>query len=92
MAKKKTRFQIPETYTVTRWGRILNERPAKMDYEEYLALRREQTKRLKNRLRGFVVWKSKAVVTTEKGGKVKFFGESWGTATRDRIPMLRFVD
>ena len=70
MAKKKTRFQIPETYTVRRVGEILNERPAKMDYEQYRALRREQTKRLKSRLRGFVVWKSKAVVTTEKDGKV----------------------
>lgn len=92
MAKKKTAtLQVPEVFTVRRYGKIMNERPVKMSYEEYKALRREQTKRLKARLRGFMVWKSKATVQLDKDGKIKPLGESWGTVTRDRMPMLRFV-
>lgn len=91
MARKKATFTPPQVLTVRRYGEILNERPAKMPYEEYKALRREQTKRLKARLRGFMVWKSKAIVQVEKDGTVKHLGESWGTVTRDMMPMLRFV-
>lgn len=89
---KKTLLQIPETYTVVRMGGVINERPKNMSYEKYRELRREQTKRLKARLRGFIVWKSKSIVKVEKDGAVKPIGENWGTATRERIPRIRFVD
>jgi len=92
MARKKPLLQIPEVYTVTKWGGVINERPKKMNFEEYRELRREQTKRLKARLRGFMVWKSKSVVVMNRDGSTKAPGETWGTATRDRIPVLRFVD
>jgi len=62
-----------------------------MPYEQYKELRREQTKRLKSRLHGFMVWKSKATVQLDKDGRIKPLGESWGTVTRDMMPMLRFV-
>jgi hypothetical protein len=91
MARKKQTLQIPETYTVRRYGAILNERPAGMDFEEYKDLRRKQTKHLKARLSGFMVWRSKAMVATEKDGTLKPLGESWGTATRSMIPRLVFI-
>ena len=91
MARKKATFTPPQVFTVRRFGEIMNERPAKMSFEEYKALRREQTKRLKARLRGFMVWKSKATVQFDKDGKIKPLGESWGTVTRDMMPTLRFV-
>lgn len=74
MAKKH-----PNLYNVGTFGEILNERPKKMPYGEYVEKRRAQTKRLKGRLGGFMVWKSKCIsIVNERGDKVPG-GESWGT-------------
>lgn len=70
-----SKLQIPRTLAVPRVKWLLNERPEGMDYEKYREVRREQTKWLKGRLRGVFAWKSKG-------------GENWGTATRERIPIV----
>ena len=75
-----------------RFGQILNERPEGMVFEEYKERRREQREALKKRLRGFVAWKSKGVFhTDERTGKITPV-ESWGTATADKIPVVKFVN
>ena len=66
---------------VPRFGDIITERPKNMAYNEYRRRLRIQNKRLKRRLSGFWVWKSKAVLSLE----MKSFGmtgvgcESHGT-------------
>ena len=47
---------------VPKFGEILTARPKKMSYEEYRAKRTGQNKRLKARLKGFLVYKSSEIV------------------------------
>jgi len=89
MAKRKSLFKIPQIVTIASFGDIITKRPEKMPYEEYRELRTIQNKRLKSRLRGVFIWKSKAIMQMKKDGSVNALGESWGTATRDMIPVLR---
>jgi hypothetical protein len=46
---------------VPKFGDILTARPEKMSYEEYRAERAYQNKRLKKRLKGFLVYKASEV-------------------------------
>lgn len=80
MAKKDT---ASRAYKVRRMsGDILTARPEGMDYETYRQKRKEQSAKLKERLKGFMVWKSKAYMLR---------GESWGTL-KGKVPALRFED
>lgn len=47
---------------VPKFGQILTVRPANMDYEQYRAERAYQCKRLKARLKGFVVHKASEII------------------------------
>lgn len=51
---------------VPKFGEILTARPKKMSYEEYRAERTRQNKRLKARLKGFLVYKSSEIVKVDK--------------------------
>ena len=82
----------PQIYQIREFGDIITKRPDKMDYETYRELLREQNRRLKSRLKGFVVWKSKGY-TTLGSGKDKpgrTIGESWGTLV-GCVPSIEFV-
>lgn len=70
-------------------GVILNERPEGMSYEDYRLARKEQTKMIKNRRKGFMVWPSKGVFATDKDGKV-IPVQSVGTLV-GKAPQLEFV-
>ena len=76
--------------SVPKFGEILTARPDGMEFGEYKKLMREQRKRLKRRLGGVFVWKSKFIgmgVQKETG----FKGESWGTALAERVPEVRII-
>lgn len=92
MAKKKKQEQPadkhPRLYNAGHFGTILNERPPKMSYEEYVMERRVQTKRLKSRLTGFMVWKSKCISILNARGEAVPGGESWGTLVGP-VPTVR---
>lgn len=47
---------------VPKFGDILTARPEKMSYEKYRAKRAYQHKRLKERLKGFLVYKASEIV------------------------------
>ena len=47
---------------VSKFGDILTARPEKMSYEKYRAKRAYQNKRLKERLKGFLVYKASEIV------------------------------
>lgn len=49
---------------------ILTARPEGMDYELYRRVRKEQQRRLKYRLRGFMVWPSKGIFGRDREGNV----------------------
>lgn len=71
-------------------GEIITARPEGMDYETYRAVRKEQQKRLKGRLRGFMVWPSKGIFG-HKDGEGKFIPvQSKGTLV-GRVPTIEFV-
>ena len=85
MSKEKK--EIPKVFTIASFGEIMNERPDGMPYSEYVEKRREQTKKLKRRLKGFMVWKSNYILTDgaqSPWGKL----ERWGTE-RGPIPSLK---
>lgn len=79
---------IPNTFVCPSMD-IITARPAGMNYEEYRKARRENQLKLKNRLRGLMVWKSSVIYTAE----VKQVGpygalETWGTL-RGKAPKIR---
>lgn len=55
---------------VPRVKEIITARPEGMDYELYRKVRKEQQKRLKMRLRGFMVWPSKGIFGHDREGNV----------------------
>ena len=60
-----------------------------MSYEDYRVERREQTRSLKSRLKGFMVWPSKGIFAQDKNGKV-IPVQSRGTLV-GKAPKLEFV-
>ena len=62
----KVKNQYPKVYKIGRVGDMLLGRPEGMPFEKYRELRTMQSKRLKARLKGVFVWKSRGP-------------ESWGT-------------
>ena len=83
MAKKHSNL-----YNAGTFGEILTARPPKMPYDKYVAERRAQTKRLKSRLNGFMVWKSKCISILNERGEAVPGGESWGTLVGP-VPSIR---
>ena len=71
-----------------KFERILVARPEKMKYEEYKKLRKQQDKRLKDRLNGFIVWPSKCLPTKDSDGKEIYLGESHGTL-KGALPTIK---
>ena len=55
---------------VPRVKEIITARPEGMDYELYRKVRKEQQRRLKYRLRGFMVWPSKGIFGHDREGNV----------------------
>ena len=47
---------------VPKFGDILTARPEKLSYNEYRTLRASQNKRLKQRLKGFLVYKASEII------------------------------
>ena len=84
MSKKEKKRQV---ITIAKMGEILTARPEGMPYDEYRDRIHEQNLRLKARLKGFMVWKIKAVAG---------FGKSpWGAlethgTLKGAVPRLRF--
>lgn len=75
-------------FKAKKFEKLLIERPQKMSYEEYKQKRREQNRRLKARLNGFMVWPSKAYGIINNNGQHVPGGESWGTLV-GKVPAVQ---
>ena len=80
--KQKNHINAPK------FGELLTARPNNMSFEEYKKERRIQTRRLKSRLHGFMVWHSKALGIVNANGQYVPGGESWGTLV-GQVPTVR---
>lgn len=72
-------------------GSIMTARPEGMDYETYRAVRKEQQRQLKRRLRfGYMVWPSKGIFG-QKDGEGKIIPvQNKGTLV-GKVPAVEFV-
>lgn len=75
-------------FKAQKFGNILTARPEGMSYEKYKQERMLQHHRLKERLRGFIVWRSQYKNVMSPSGEVIPGGEAWGTLT-GKVPNVR---
>lgn len=61
--------------------KILTARPASMDFETYKSHMREQKKWIKERLRGFLVYKSSEIITIGKVQTMRKYAPFVGCAS-----------
>ena len=78
--------ETPKLFKIARFGDIINARPEGMPYKEYVEKRREQSERLKRRLKGAMVWKS-GFIPSKEGRSLFGKLENWGIARRP-LPKL----
>ena len=74
--------------TIKKFEKLIVSRPAKMKYDDYKKERKLQQKRLKERLNGVIVWRSKCLPEQDEKGNIIYRGKTEGTL-RGSIESLR---
>lgn len=77
-----------KSFIAPKFGEIINARPKNMSFEKYKQERMLQHHRLKERLRGFIVWKSQCLSIVNSNGQRVPGGEAWGTLV-GHVPNVR---
>ena len=81
---------MAKVINVPHFGEIINERPEGMVFEKYKEIVRLQKKRIRERLKGVFVWKSRGMLSTDRAGRI-IPVENWGTAVRKDIPIIKLA-